>query len=183
MRRMSKPPRSPLEWLRERRDKSGNSLISDEEYAAGVRLRSDFEKAQMQPRITSSWTGLPDDRRRRAAPGAGLELHESVAAAKDRVRKALQAVGIEYANLLLDVCCLEAGLTSVERAAGWPQRSGKVILQMALRQLARHYGMLPVEEIDVAHHPFIRQWGAEDYRGSLGHWHEQNSGAADYEPG
>jgi Domain of unknown function (DUF6456) len=180
---MSKTPRSPLEWLRERRDKSGNPLISGEEYAAGARLRADFEKAQLQPRVTSSWTGLPDDRRRRAAPGAGLELHESVAAAKNRVRKALLAVGIEYANLLLDVCCLETGLTSIERAAGWPQRSGKVILQMALRQLARHYGMLPSEEFGSANHPSIRQWGSQDYRGSLRHWHEHTSGAADGELG
>lgn len=139
-------------------------------------MRSDFEKAQLQPRVTSSWSGLPDDRRRRAAPGAGLELHESVIAAKERVRRAMLAVGIEYASLLLDVCCLETGLTSIERAAGWPQRSGKVILQMALRQLARHYGMLPLQDLDGARHPFIRSWGADDYRGSLGHWLESTDG-------
>jgi hypothetical protein len=179
MRRATKTPRSPLEWLHQRRDKAGNPLISREEYAAGVRLRSDFEKAQMQPRVTSSWTGLPDDRRRRAAPGAWLELRDSVVAAQDRVRRAFFAVGVEYASLLLDVCCLETGLTSIERAAGWPQRSGKVILQMALREFARHYGMLP---IDGTHHTFVRRWGADDYRGTFDRWDEPRDGAAEGEP-
>lgn len=178
MRRVTNTPRSPLEWLHERRDKAGNPLISREEYAAGVRLRSDLEKAQMQPLVTSSWTGLPDDRRRRAAPGAGLELRDSVVAAQDRVRRAFFAVGVEYANLLLDVCCLETGLTTVERATGWPQRSDKVILQMALRELARHYGMLPIDD---KHQTFVRRWGADDYRGSFDRWHEPVDGAAESE--
>jgi hypothetical protein len=179
MRTVGRQDRSPLDWLRERRDKSGNPMISDEEYAAGVRLRVDFMKAQMQPRVTSSWSGLPDDRRRRAAPGQGMELVEAVADARERVRKAFAAVGLDHANVLLDVCCLEEGLASLERQSGWPQRSGKIILQLALRQLARHYGFLRAEAERDRARPLIRGWGAEGYRGDLGQWHDgDGSGTA-----
>jgi len=170
MSRVKPLDRGPLDWLRERRDKFGNRLISDEEYAAGERLRTDFEKAQMQPRVTASWTGLPDDGNRRAAPGTHMELQDFVIAAQDRVRQALSAVGTEHANVLVDVCCLETGLTTVEKSSGWPQRSGKIVLQMALRQLARHYGFLPVSEAGQGRSAIIRRWDDGSPRAALSGW-------------
>ena len=53
----------------------------------------------------------------------------------------------------------------LEKAAGWPQRSGKVILQIALQRLARHYGLLHDAPVAEARRPTrVRHWGAEDYR-------------------
>lgn len=157
---------SPLAWLRKRRDKDGNPLISQEQFDAGERLRADFHFAQMTPRVTAAWDAIvPSRRQRRAAPGAGVELQDHVVAARERVRLALKAVGPELSGILIDVCCHLKGLEEAERDAGWPQRSGKVVLQLALTRLARHYGILPAEERP--ERPQIRHWGTPDYRPKL----------------
>jgi len=158
---------SPLSWLRRRRDKDGKPLISQEEFDAGERLRADFWFAQMTPKVTFGWNSTSASRKeRRGAPGAGIELQDNVIAARERVRLALQAVGPELSGVLIDVCCHLKGLEEAERSAGWPQRSGKVILQLALTRLARHYGLLPA---GAASHrrETIRHWGAPDYRPAI----------------
>lgn len=154
-----------LAWLHRRRDKSGQRLISDEEFAAGEKLAADFQAAMMQPRVTAHWSGAVSSRReRRGPPGFGAEMPDRVMAAKRRFEAALQAVGADHAGLLIDVCCLEKGLSDVEKAAGWPQRSGKLVLQIALRQLARHYGLIRDDAAAGQGAGRLRHWGADGYR-------------------
>lgn len=158
---------SPLSWLYRRRDKDGKPLISQAEFDAGERLRADFWFAQMTPKVTSSWNSTSSSRReRRAAPGAGIELQDRIVAARERVRLALKAVGPELAGILIDVCCHLKGLEEAERGAGWPQRSGKIVLQLALTRLARHYGILPAGDA-VPRGSTIRHWGVSDYRPTI----------------
>ena len=155
--------RSALDWLRERRDKSGEPLISDPEYMAGDRLRKDFVRAQMVPRVTSAWSVSPRERRRRTP----VDRSDGIAGALDaqrRVRAAFASVGPDSANILIDICCLDNKLGDFERNSGWPQRSGKVVLQLALRQLARHYGYLFPEQPTGSGQFDIRHWAATDYR-------------------
>ncbi len=161
------PAESPLAWLARRRDKDGNALISEEQLHAGERLARDFWFAQMTPRVTADWSAPAGTRSgRRAAPGAGVELQDGVVAAAERVRRALSAVGPELSGILIDVCCHARGIEETERQANWPQRSGKVVLQLALTRLARHYGL-------------VRGGGAEGARGGrFSHW-----GTADFRPG
>lgn len=171
---------SPLAWLRRRRRKDGVALISEEQFLAGERLRADFTFAQLGPRVTANWDftlgAAPGSRGGTA--GAGVEMADNVVAAGERVARALRAVGPELSGTLVDVCCFLKGLEDLERETGWPQRSAKVVLDLALTRLARHYGLL--SESDAGHiggRP--RHWGTPDYRPSADVPDEVNHPAAD----
>jgi hypothetical protein len=158
---------SPLAWLRRRKDRGGEALISQAQFDAGERLRADFWFAQMTPRTTVNWSvASPAQRGRRAgmAYRSDAEFLDAVAAARERVRRALTAVGPELAGVLIDVCCHLKGLEETERASGWPQRAGKVILRIALTALARHYGIGEAAGETERGAARVRHWGAEDYR-------------------
>jgi Domain of unknown function (DUF6456) len=146
-------------------------MLTDIQFLAGERLRADFWFARMTPRVTASWTAAPVSRReRRATPGVGVELQDHIVAAQQRVRRALTAVGPELAGILIDVCCHLKGLEDAEYAQGWPQRSGKVVLQLALTRLARHYGMLGDGSDACTARAHIRHWGAPGYRPTAERW-------------
>ena len=148
-------------------------LISETEFMAGERLRSDFHLAHLEPRVTASWNGVGTGSGvKRAAPGVGLELQDHVVAARERVHRALAAVGPELSGILIDVCCHLKGLADSERARSWPQRSAKVILQMALQSLARHYGLDRQSRHPNANAHSVRHWGSDDYRPTLQSWME-----------
>jgi hypothetical protein len=160
---------SPLAWLRRRRAKDGSALISDAQFEAGERLRTDFSFAQLSPRVTASWDvalSAASAGPRGASGGAG-DIADNVLGARERVNRALSAVGPELAGILVDVCCFLKGLEDLERSVGWPQRSGKVVLQIALTCLARHYGIAAGS--GSGRSTQARHWGTPDYRPSLSH--------------
>jgi hypothetical protein len=159
---------SPLRWLASRKDKSGAALIHPFQLEAGERLRSDYEFAGLTARVTASWNP--------AAQGAGgggngqneaAALQDNVMAARQRVVRALAAVGPELSGVLVDVCCHFKGLEEAEKAEGWPQRSGKVVLQIALTRLARHYGLVSDEQLTKGLQRKLLHWGAPGYRPDL----------------
>ncbi len=134
---------SPLAWLARRKGRDGRAMIDQNQFVAGEKLRADFTRGQLSPRVTSSWSAA--GRVRGGGHGAG-EMMDVVVAARQRVRLALDACGPELSGVLLDVCCFLRGLEDVERERGWPSRSAKVVLQLALDRLARHYGLRPRPE-------------------------------------
>lgn len=156
---------SPIAWLFSRRDSDGNPLITEAQFNAGEKLRADFHFAQMSPHVTQSWSASSTGGGRRTAPGAGVALADNIIAAGERVHRALRAVGPELSGVLIDVCCYLKGLEEAERRAGWPQRSGKIVLGVALSALARHYGFVLPEPALTSRR--IRHWGADDFRPTI----------------
>jgi hypothetical protein len=129
---------SPLVWLSRRKGADGRAFIEPHQLQAGERLRVDFTHAQMMPRTTSNWHARVAGRWRDGQTSAHQTDH--VVAARQRIRQTLDAAGPEFSGLLLDVCCFLKKLDEVERERRWPARSAKVVLQLALERLARHYG-------------------------------------------
>ena len=149
---------SPLAWLARRRGRDGRPLIQSVQFEAGERLRGDFTRAQMTPRVTSSWDASMAHGRR-GQGGAGT-FTDVMVAAREQLRRALDAVGPEFSGLLLDVCCFLKGLEDIERERRWPPRSGKVVLQLGLDRLARHYGLTREATGPASAH--VRTWLAAD---------------------
>lgn len=155
---------SPLVWLATRKGRDGRPLIDTAMFQAGEKLRRDMTAAQILPRVTANWTATVASRGR----GAGNEMSSEVAlAARQRVTKALDAVGPDFAGLLIDVCGFAKGLAIVESERGWPLRSSKVVLVMALKQLARHFGFSNTA-VGPTGGKRPRHWGAEDFRPVIG---------------
>ncbi len=129
---------TPLGWLARRRGPDGKAFLEPGEIAAGERLREDFERAQMGPRITQDWRRFltPGEPGRSSAgdPAAGPTD------ARRRLAKALDALGPGLNDAALRACCFLEGLEATERRMGWAARSGKVVLKIALSRLAEHYG-------------------------------------------
>jgi hypothetical protein len=134
-------------------------LIAPHQLQAGERLRADFTRAHLMPRTTSNWESPMSSGRRSGSNTAG-HFTDTMIAARQRVRQALDRAGPEFAGLLLDVCCFLKRLEDVERERAWPARSAKVVLQLALDMLARHYGYSG--EARGAGKAELRAWFAED---------------------
>jgi hypothetical protein len=131
---------SPLAWLRHRRGRDGSPLLGDAAFAAGERLRADLTRAALVAGPGAGWSAAG------RVDGGGwrpdrLNQNEAVLAARQRVRRALEAVGPDFAGLLVDVCGFLKPIADLEAEQNWPVRSGKVILRLALEALARHYGL------------------------------------------
>lgn len=126
----------PLAWLARRGHISAAQLL------AGERLRHDFHAAQLGPRVTMRWDPLPAVRRAGSAP----EPSGGQIAARRRFDAAVAACGPGLADVLWRVICVGEGLEVAERALGWPVRSGKLVLQLALDRLVGHYGIDPALE-------------------------------------
>jgi hypothetical protein len=123
---------SPLGWLFSR------SLISPLQFEAGERLRLDWERGQLSPRVTMAWDAAPVSRGRGGA-AFGPDLTGSEIDARRRFEAAVDAAGPGLSDILWRIVCAGEGMREAETALGWPARAGKVVLTLALDRVATYY--------------------------------------------
>jgi hypothetical protein len=156
---------SPLSAIARRKGRDGRQFLTGSEVAAGERLRADYTRGQIMPRLGANWQASVASGRRDGGRGGVADLTDAALAARIRVEQAIEAVGPELAGVLIDICCYLKGLETVERERGWPVRSAKVVLKTGLGALARHYE--PQKRRHAAAGDILH-WGAEGYRPNLG---------------
>ena len=123
---------SPLGWL------LAHGHVTARQFEAGERLRSDWERAQLAPRITMTWNRAPVARGRGGA-AAGPDLSASQIDARKRFDAAVGSAGPGLADILWRVVCAGEGMRDAETALGWPARAGKLVLTLALDRVAAFY--------------------------------------------
>jgi hypothetical protein len=123
---------SPLGWLFAR------GLVSQRQFDAGERLRTDWERAQLAPRVTMAWDATPVARGR---GGSAVESDPGAAQidAKRRFTEAVASAGPGLADILWRIVCAGEGMREAETALGWPARAGKLVLTFALDRVADYY--------------------------------------------
>ncbi|WP_017670659.1 DUF6456 domain-containing protein [Blastomonas sp. AAP53] len=123
---------SPLGWLFAR------GLIDQRQFDAGEKLRADWERANLAPSITMRWDAAPISSGSRCSDGH-LEPTERQTAARQRFDAAMTALGRDLNDIAWRVICSGEAMPVAEKALGWPVRSGRLVLRMALDRLADFY--------------------------------------------
>ena len=127
---------SPLGWLH------AHGHLDDRLFAAGERLRADYERAQLAPAVTMRWEPV----RIRGTAGADLTPTERQLAARQRFDGAIAAAGSGLADILWRVICACETLPAAEKALAWPSRSGKLVLKLALERVGDFYRLPAVRD-------------------------------------
>lgn len=123
---------SPLGWLLAR------DLIDQRQYDAGEKLRNDWERAHLSPSVTMRWDPAPRGGARRGSEDH-LEAGERQTAARQRFDAAMTALGRDLNDIAWRVICSGEAMPVAEKALGWPVRSGRLVLRLALDRLADFY--------------------------------------------
>jgi hypothetical protein len=124
-----------IDRLRRLAGPEAGRFFSTAELRAAERLRQDWDLAQRGLLRGVDWSAPPRGSSPRGTPGEGLPA--AILDARARVEASLKKLGAPAATLVRAVVIEDALLETVERGRGWPARSAKVALKMALAQLAR----------------------------------------------
>ena len=123
---------SPLAWLGARK------LVSERQLVAGEMLRRDYERAALPQRTTMQWDAPPNGKTARSSQSHGATTLSQIDA-KARFDGAIAAAGAGLADILWRVVCAGEAVPTAEKALGWPTRSGRLVLLLALDRVADYY--------------------------------------------
>jgi Domain of unknown function (DUF6456) len=120
---------SPLAWLHAR------GHLPERLLDAGEQLRADYERSQLSASITMRWDAV----RVKTTGERGLSPSEKQVAARQRFDGAIRMAGKGLEDILWRVVCAGEALPEAEKTLGWPARSGKLVLKIALERVAEFY--------------------------------------------
>lgn len=123
---------SPLSWLH------AHGHLNERQFLAGEKLRGDYERAALGARTTMQWDHMPVARGKRSAPSP-LQPTEHMLNAKRRFDGGIEALGRDLSDIAWRVICAGESVPAAEKGMGWPLRSGKLVLRIALNRLADYY--------------------------------------------
>jgi hypothetical protein len=129
-------PSAVIKRLTALRGADGTPWLSGAEISAAERLRAYWEAGQEGLVRGSDWTAPPMGNSRRGPSTAQERALAARCDARRRTAEALEALAPPLRRVVERVCFNEDGLETLERAHGWPARSGKVALKLGLAQLA-----------------------------------------------
>jgi hypothetical protein len=122
---------SPLGWLLSR------GHLTRRQYDAGERLRLDYERSALAPRVTMAWDSSPVARSRGGKP-IGPEASLVQIDARRRFDQAIAVAGPGLSDILWRIVC-SGGRNAAEGALGRPARARKLVLTIALDHVAEFY--------------------------------------------
>ena len=93
------------------------------------------------PSVTARWDGHVANRGQSSAGRDPAHATDAALTARQRVTKALKAVGFDFADLLIDLCGFLKGLEAIEQERGWPSCSAKVVVKLRWRALPTITGL------------------------------------------
>jgi len=126
---------SAIDWLHAR------GHIDDRQLAAGTRLRLDYERAQLGAAVTMRWDNAAGASGTRRGAASAPDLSAAAIDAKRRFHGAMAAAGPGLSDILWRAVCDSQGIMAAEKALGWPSRSGRLVLTLALDRVAGFYGV------------------------------------------
>ena len=124
---------SPIAWL------AARGHLTEAQLRAGERLRADYVRAGLSARVTMRWDAAPPGKSRGGTRASDASLARIDA--HRRFHSALDAAGPGLSDICWRVICAGEGIGDAEKGMGWPARSGKLVLGLALDRLVRFYGM------------------------------------------
>jgi hypothetical protein len=105
---------------------------------AARRLAATFERARLRQRVTMSYDPTRIGGKGGAAPA---DISNFAADARRTLLDLSRSMPADCWTVLLEICGHDRGLQETEADKGWPRRGGKLVLRIALSQLARVYGL------------------------------------------
>lgn len=125
---------SPLSWL------AARGHVTARQAAAGELLRRDYEQAGLGARVTMRWDPLPPSRIGRGSgdPAGAAMTHLG---ARQRFDGAMAALGPGLDDICWRLVCAGEPMTEAEKGLGWPKRSGRLVLTLALDRITDYYSV------------------------------------------
>lgn len=117
-------------------------FLARHQVEAGERVRKLCERANLQPRVTMSYSAAHTAGGKSVSPVA--EITDLAADARRQLAALHKALPADCAGVVFDVCGLLKGLQQVESERGWPRRSAKLVLRIGLEQAAAFFGLVGV---------------------------------------